>query len=159
MQVPPASSPDSLRRMQRQRRRDTKPEATLRRELHRLGMRYRVDRLVIPGVRRRADIVFVRARVAIFVDGCFWHVCPAHGTWPQANAAWWESKLRANIARDRDTDSRLAAAGWQVVRLWEHDDLPAAAAFIESLVMANNGPPRERGHGDHEETSSVSRSS
>jgi DNA mismatch endonuclease, patch repair protein len=134
MAVPEASSPDALRRMQRQRRRDTKPEMKLRRELHRLGMRYRVDRAIIPGVRRRTDVVFTRARVAVFVDGCFWHGCPTHETRPKANAEWWAAKLNANVCRDRDTDARLNAAGWTVVRVWEHDDVLTAAARIKALV-------------------------
>ena len=120
--------------MQRQARRDTKPEMALRHELHRLGLRYRVDRAVVPGVRRRADVIFTRARLAIFVDGCFWHGCPKHGTRPKANAEWWDSKLQANVARDRDTDARLIAAGWKVVRLWEHEDMRASALKIRSLI-------------------------
>ena len=134
MPVPAASSPDALRRMQRQARRDTKPEIALRRELHRLGLRYRVDRAVIPGVRRRADVVFPRARIAVFVDGCFWHGCPRHGTRPKSNADWWRNKLEANIARDRDTDARLKSAGWRVVRVWEHQAMDLAATRIQSLV-------------------------
>jgi DNA mismatch endonuclease (patch repair protein) len=85
-------------------------------------------------VRRRADVVFTRARIAIFVDGCFWHGCPSHGTRPKANAQWWASKLDANIARDRDTDRRLKASDWQVLRLWEHDDMQKAAADVSRLV-------------------------
>lgn len=107
----------------------------LRRELHRLGLRYRVDRVVIPGVRRRADVIFTRARIAVFVDGCFWHGCPTHGTRPKANAEWWVNKLEGNVARDRDTDRRLRDAGWQMVRIWEHEDMRAAAAAIHSRVV------------------------
>jgi DNA mismatch endonuclease (patch repair protein) len=143
MPVPAASSPNALRRMQRQSRRDTKPEMALRRGLHRLGLRYRVDRAVLPGVRRRADVVFTRARVAVFVDGCFWHGCPTHGTRPKSNAEWWGDKLEANFTRDRDTDTRLAAAGWRVIRLWEHDDMEAAASEIHSLLL--NQPPLSGG--------------
>lgn len=136
MPVPAASSPEALRRMQRQARRDTKPEMALRRELHRLGLRYRVDRAAIPGVRRRADVVFSRTRVAVFVDGCFWHGCPLHGTRPKANAAWWADKLDANRRRDRDTDARLRAAGWTPVRVWEHEEMRMAAAQILGVVTA-----------------------
>ena len=125
------SSPGVSARMSRQGRRDTAPELALRRELHRLGLRYRVDQ-VLPGMpRRRADIVFTAARLAVFVDGCFWHACPDHATQPASNAAWWREKLAANVARDRDTDVRLTAQGWQVLRFWEHADMHAAAALVE----------------------------
>jgi len=121
--------------MRSQRRRDTKPELALRRELHRLGLRYRLDRQVVPGVRRRADVVFVGARVAVFVDGCFWHCCPVHGTRPKANDEWWAAKLERNVMRDRDTDQRLASAAWSVVRLWEHGDMRRAAEHINALLQ------------------------
>ena len=120
--------------MERQGRRDTKPELALRRELHHLGLRYRVDTVPLPGLRRRADVVFPRARVAVYLDGCFWHGCSTHGTQPKANAEWWAAKLDANRRRDADTDARLAAAGWRVVRIWEHDDPVEAAIGISDLV-------------------------
>jgi DNA mismatch endonuclease, patch repair protein len=120
--------------MQRQGRRDTKPELALRRELHRLGLRYRVDHAIIPGVRRRADVVFTRARVAVFVDGCFWHGCPDHGTKPKANAVWWAEKLAANQRRDRETNEKLCTAGWNVIRVWEHDNMRLAAERIRAQV-------------------------
>ena len=96
--------------MERQVRRDTKPELALRGAVWRLGLRYRVDVAPIPG-RRRADLVFTRAKVAVYVDGCFWHSCPSACTVPKANRDWWVAKLQANVARDRDTDARLAAQG------------------------------------------------
>jgi DNA mismatch endonuclease (patch repair protein) len=102
-------------------RRDTPCELALRSAVHRLGLRFRVD-WPLPGTGRRADLAFVRARVAVFVDGCFWHACPVHGTWPKANARWWREKIVSNVRRDRDTDARLSAAGWKVLRFWEHDD-------------------------------------
>jgi DNA mismatch endonuclease, patch repair protein len=136
MPGPAASSPEALRRMQRQARRDTKPEMALRRELHRLGLRYRVDCQVMPGVRRRADIVFTRARIAVFVDGCFWHGCPQHATKPKANAEWWAEKLSTTVARDRDTDARLQTHGWKVLRFWEHEDMRTAAMTIHAVVTA-----------------------
>ena len=135
MPGPAASSIDVLRRMQAQRRRDTVPELALRSQLHRKGLRFRVDRVVLPGIRRRADVVFARARVAVFVDGCFWHACPQHATRPRANADWWAQKLAANERRDRDTDQRLDAAGWRVVRVWEHEDMAAAAEQIRALLV------------------------
>lgn len=85
-------------------------------------------------LRRRADIVFASARVAVFLDGCFWHGCPKHGTWPKANADWWRTKIRRNQQRDTDTDKLLAANGWRVVRVWSHDDPVRAAVRIVALV-------------------------
>jgi DNA mismatch endonuclease (patch repair protein) len=122
-------------RMSRQRRRDTAPELNLRRALHRRGLRYRVD-LPLPGLpRRRADIVFTRARIAIFVDGCFWHSCPDHATRPSHNAEWWSEKLARNVARDRETDERLTSAGWTVMRFWEHADPVEAADAVEAAWL------------------------
>lgn len=131
---PAASSADALRRMRRQRRRDTEPELALRRELHRRGRRFRVDLAPIAGLRRRADLVFPRRRVAVYVDGCFWHQCPEHATRPKSNAQWWRDKLDGNVRRDRDTDARLAAAGWTVVRVWEHESADGAADRVEAAL-------------------------
>ncbi|MET7283829.1 very short patch repair endonuclease [Kribbella sp. NPDC005582] len=114
------TSAQTSARMSRQARRDTKPEVELRRRLHRLGYRYRVNS-PLPGMpRRRADITFGPKRLIVFVDGCFWHGCPEHGTSPRNNAAWWAEKLRKNVDRDRDTDIRLRQSGWTVLRIWEH---------------------------------------
>lgn len=99
----------------------------MRRELHRRGLRYFVDRAPLKGQRRRADLVFPRRKVAVYVDGCFWHSCPVHATKPKNNAEWWAAKLEANVVRDRSTDAALADAGWTVVRVWEHQ-APASAA-------------------------------
>jgi DNA mismatch endonuclease, patch repair protein len=131
--TPPASSADALRRMRSQRQRDTKGELELRSLLHRRGLRFRVHAL-LPGLRRRSDIVFTRARVVVFVDGCFWHGCPEHGTWPKENADWWREKIEANQRRDRDTDARLTGAGWTVIRVWEHEDPTQAADQIVEIV-------------------------
>lgn len=114
--------------------RDTPAELALRRILHSMGLRYRVDVRADPTLRRRADIVFPRVKVAVFVDGCFWHACPDHGSSPKANASWWEEKLRTTVSRDRDTDLRLRAAGWEVIRIWEHEDPVAAAAVVAEAV-------------------------
>jgi DNA mismatch endonuclease (patch repair protein) len=89
-------------------------------------------------------MVFTRARVAVYVDGCFWHRCPVHATTPKANREWWEAKLSANVARDRDTDARLAAAGWATVRVWEHEDPATAAGRIAGAVAARSAPGRSR---------------
>lgn len=131
---PGASSPEVSRRMAVAPRRDTAPELALRRALHAAGLRYRVG-LPVPGQRRRTiDVAFTRARVAVFVDGCFWHGCPEHGTQPQSNSAWWTTKLSANQARDRDTDRLLAEAGWTVLRIWEHEDPAAAVDRVRAVV-------------------------
>ncbi|SFE16071.1 T/G mismatch-specific endonuclease [Actinopolyspora alba] len=120
--------------MSRQKRRDTGPEMQLRRTLHRMGLRYRVN-LPLPGMpRRRADVTFTRARLAIFVDGCFWHRCPRHGTDPANNSSWWARKLNSNVARDRETDERLREAGWNVLRFWEHEDMSEAATRVAALL-------------------------
>lgn len=131
----PATDPATSARMSAQRRRDTKPEIAIRRELHRRGLRYFVDRAPIKGVRRRADLVFPRRKVAVFVDGCFWHSCPQHATFPKNNAQWWTDKLAANVVRDRDTDTRLAEQGWTVIRIWEHEDPLVAAERVQKALL------------------------
>ncbi|MFT0612532.1 very short patch repair endonuclease [Rhodococcus qingshengii] len=131
----PATDPATSARMSAQRRRDTKPEIALRRELHRRGLRYFVDRAPVKGVRRRADLVFPRRKVAVFVDGCFWHSCPQHATFPKNNAQWWTDKLAANVVRDRDTDARLAEQGWTVIRVWEHEDPLVAAECVQKALL------------------------
>jgi DNA mismatch endonuclease (patch repair protein) len=148
--VPAASSEAARRRMVTQRQRDTRPEMELRRRLHAQGLRYRVDIAPLNSSRRRADIVFPSARVAVFVDGCFWHGCPVHGTSPKQNARWWRDKLAANVQRDRSTDDRLRETGWTVVRVWEHEDPTTAAAVVSAAVssglalVANAGADRGR---------------
>jgi DNA mismatch endonuclease, patch repair protein len=132
--APPASSPLVRRRMQNTPTRDTPKEIALRRELHRLGLRYRVDVRPVLTLRRRADIVFARAKVAVFCDGCYWHGCPDHGSWPKANAAWWRAKIQMTRARDIDTTSRLKQAGWLVIRVWEHEPAAEAAKRIAGSI-------------------------
>lgn len=116
------------------RRYGTSAELDLRRALHARGLRFRVDRAVLRDRRRRVDIVFGPARVAVFVDGCFWHGCPEHGTQPASNRPFWRDKIAANQQRDRDTDRRLQGEGWLVVRVWEHDDPEASADRIAEIV-------------------------
>ncbi|WP_172649719.1 very short patch repair endonuclease [Rhodococcus opacus] len=130
----PATDPATSARMRAQRRRDTAPELALRRELHRRGVRYYVDRAPMKGVRRRADLVFPRRKVAVYVDGCFWHSCPQHATFPKNNARWWAEKLAGNVTRDRDTDTRLTDAGWTVVRIWEHENPVVAANRVQEAL-------------------------
>lgn len=122
--------------MQSNKGRDTAPELALRRAVHALGLRYRVSVRPLSSVRRTADLVFTRARVAVFLDGCFWHGCPTHHTVAATNAQFWADKVRGNRARDRDTDSKLLAAGWLSVRIWEHEDPLQAAEQIRDLVHA-----------------------
>jgi DNA mismatch endonuclease (patch repair protein) len=126
--------------MKAARQRDTRPELVVRSELHRRGLRFYVDRPPLPSVRRRADIVFPRRRLAIYIDGCFWHGCPQHGTWPKSNAAWWRAKIEANQARDRDTDRRLREAGWIVVRAWEHESARPVADRVEQALRTRARP-------------------
>jgi DNA mismatch endonuclease (patch repair protein) len=121
--------------MQGNRKRDTRPELALRSELHRRGLRYRVDVRPITSLRCRADLVFRRQKVAVFVDGCFWHGCPEHGTSPKTNASYWSAKIARNMERDQLNDAELSAAGWTVVRVWEHD-LPADAASRIARLLA-----------------------
>lgn len=131
---PTPASPAVRRRMQATPQRNTRPELALRRELHHLGLRYRIHRRPVAHLRREADVVFVRARVAVFIDSCFWHGCPEHASWPAENAAWWRAKIAATRERDRDTNVRLRKEGWTVVRVWEHDDPRHAAREISVLV-------------------------
>lgn len=115
------------------RRRDTAPELALRRALHARGLRFRVVHPVPGNKRRTIDIAFTRRRLAIFLDGCFWHGCPEHAAAPRANAEWWERKIATNRARDRDTDRLLVLAGWKVLRLWEHEPVVQA---VEKVLAA-----------------------
>ncbi|MFE0327945.1 very short patch repair endonuclease [Streptomyces sp. NPDC058960] len=131
---PLTTTPAVSRRMSRQRSRNTEVEVLLRRELHRAGLRYRVHRRPLPGVRREADVVFGPARVAVFVDGCYWHGCPEHATWPKTNADFWRTKITRNQERDRDTDRKLIEAGWMPMRVWEHEDPAVAARKIADVV-------------------------
>ena len=136
-----ASSPAVRRKMQRQRRRDTPIELALRSELFRRGLRYFVHRRPIPGLRREVDIIFPRVRLAVFVDSCWRHACPEHGTVPLSNHAWWMAKLAANQARDSDTTERFEAAGWGVIRIWEHEDIDSAADRIAGVLIARRSSP------------------
>lgn len=120
--------------MRQQRVRDTRPERALRSELHRIGLRFWVQRPVPPAARSRADILFPAARVAVFVNGCFWHGCSEHATWPKANAPFWRSKIEGNIARDARVDELLTEAGWYPIRIWEHEAAPTAAERIRVIV-------------------------
>lgn len=134
MKTPPASSPAARRRMRAARQVDTEPELALRSELHRRGLRYRLHRRIEGVPRVRPDIVFVTPRVVVFVDGCFWHGCPDHGTDPKANREWWKNKIQKNKERDRRHNVALQAEGWKVVRVWEHEDPVKASDKIERAL-------------------------
>lgn len=117
-------------------RQDTAPELALRRALHALGLRYRIQVRVPGNNRRRIDIAFTRAKVAVFVDGCYWHGCPEHGTRPKANREWWDWKIQRNRDRDADTNRLLDEQGWAVIRVWEHEHSVAAAERVRSVAAA-----------------------
>ncbi|MFE7662312.1 very short patch repair endonuclease [Streptomyces celluloflavus] len=122
--------------MSRQASRDTQPELTVRRLLHANGLRYRVH-YPVPGMPRRSmDIAFSKLRIAVFLDGCYWRGCPEHATHPRANAEWWRLKLDRNIARDRETTDHLTAAGWTVLRFWEHESADDIANRIAATVQS-----------------------
>src|SRR3990172_5540023 len=117
---PSPSSVAALKRMKAAKPMDTAPEKALRSELHKKSLRFQIDVRPIKELNRRADIVFRSAKVAVFVDGCFWHGCPMHGTQAKANAKFWRNKIEQNQDRDSDTNNQLKKAGWRVVRVWEH---------------------------------------
>lgn len=118
------------RNLSRVKRRDAKPEIELRRELHRRGLRFRVDYGPAPG---RPDIAFTRAKVAVFLDGCFWHGCPLHGTSPKSNADWWKAKIERNLTRDASVRDQLEQDGWLVLRYWAHDDVDDICDEVEDV--------------------------
>ena len=126
--------------MRSNRGRDTSPELALRRRLHRLGLRYRVNERPIVSLRRTADLVFTRWRLVVFVDGCFWHSCPEHGSLPAARREWWAEKLARTVERDRETNEALENAGWTVLRVWEHEDPDEAALRVVAALEALRGP-------------------
>ncbi|WP_329314277.1 very short patch repair endonuclease [Streptomyces sp. NBC_01262] len=137
-------TPGRSRNMAAIKRRDTQPERAIRSLLHAAGKRYRVDvRLQLEGARPRPDIVFTRARVAVFVDGCFWHCCPEHGRQPSVNGGYWGPKLERNVARDRAADEALRAAGWTVVRVWEHEAPEEAKERIIAVLDATTSASRD----------------
>lgn len=125
--------------MRRVRQRDNVLERNLRSALHCLGLRFRLHRRIIPNRTRTVDIVLPGGRVAVFVDGCFWHSCPKHKTLPKSNRVWWQEKLRANVLRDRESDRILRKLGWEVVRIWQHDDFNEAAKRIFNVVRRRSG--------------------
>jgi DNA mismatch endonuclease (patch repair protein) len=131
---PPATSAAVRKTMQGNRGKDTRPEVALRKQLHRLGFRFRKHVAPGTGLRRRADIVFNQWRVAVFVDGCFWHGCPEHFTLPRQHAGYWAAKIARNRERDLGTDAALSAQGWSVVRIWEHEGAAQSAAIVAAVI-------------------------
>lgn len=131
-----SSSAAASRRMAKVRQKGTAPEIAMRRQLYRIGLRYRVNYEVLKKPRRVADLAFPRLKIAVFVDGCFWHGCPEHASWPKQNAEFWRQKIEANRLRDRDTNGRLRDEGWKVLRFWEHES-PAIAAEAVAGVVAS----------------------
>jgi DNA mismatch endonuclease (patch repair protein) len=124
------------------RRTGTRPEVRLRSALHRYGLRFRKDYAlrVDDGRVIKPDIVFTRARLAVFVDGCFWHACPQHGTTPRSNTDYWGPKLARNVARDRTNELRLQAEGWSVLRVWEHTPVEEAVSIVVQTLEATQPP-------------------
>lgn len=139
--APPATDPKTKRRMRRQKKESTKPEVLLRRELHARGLRYRVNANPIVGLRRRADIVFPGAKVAVFVHGCFWHGCPKHARDTKSNTKWWADKIAANKRRDAQTSRALRRHGWLPVQVWEHESPDAAASRVAGIVTSRIDTP------------------
>ncbi|MEU6231462.1 very short patch repair endonuclease [Kitasatospora sp. NPDC047058] len=143
--VPPegswASSAANRRNMQAIRSRDTKPELRIRQLVHAGGLRYRVAARPLPRLRRTADLVFRPAKVAVFVDGCYWHGCPEHYVSPKTNPGYWSEKVTRNVERDRDTDAQLEAAGWTVLRFWEHESPEGCALQISTVVKERRRGP------------------
>lgn len=131
-----ASSAARRRNMQAIRSRDTTPERLVRRLVHAQGLRYRVAARPLSDLRRTADMVFRPAKVAVFIDGCYWHGCPEHYVSPKTNPGYWSDKVARNIARDRDTNERLQAAGWLVLRFWEHDPAEECSEAIRQAVIS-----------------------
>lgn len=128
-----ASSPATRKSMLGNKGRDTKPEVAVRKLLHAAGLRYRVSAKPEPDLRRTADILFTRKRIAIFIDGCYWHGCPEHGTTARTNADYWDAKITRNRERDAETDRLLVGAGWTVVRAWEH---AAPRDVVDKIIAA-----------------------
>jgi DNA mismatch endonuclease, patch repair protein len=131
-----ASSPRTRAVMRGNRSRDTRPELALRSVVHAMGLRYRVAARPLPNWRRTADMVFSRAQVAVFVDGCFWHGCPEHYVPSASNVGYWEDKVARNKERDRETDAFLREAHWIVIRCWAHEDMGEVAQTVADAVRA-----------------------
>jgi DNA mismatch endonuclease (patch repair protein) len=136
------SSSDVSRRMAKVRQTGTDAELALRQEMYRIGLRYRIDYEVLRKPRRIADVAFPGRKIAVFVDGCFWHGCPEHATWPKQNAEFWRQKIEANRQRDADTNARLQALDWTALRFWSHESPVKAAKTVACVVAEADTKPR-----------------
>lgn len=134
--APAASSPSARRVMQANRSQDTRPEKAIRSALHRRGLRFRKHAAPLSGLRCRADLVFPTEQIAVFIDGCFWHGCPDHSTQPRTNRKYWTAKIERNMQRDQLNDETLRLAGWESLRIWEHERPIDAVERIERVVKA-----------------------
>jgi DNA mismatch endonuclease (patch repair protein) len=134
--APVASSPATRRVMQTVRRRDTQPEMALRSALHEAGLRFRKDFKPEPDLKCKADIVFPKKKVCIFVDGCFWNRCRQHFVLPKANSAWWKEKIQSTVDRDLNQTRLLRSRGWRVHRVWEHEIVGRRLDQVVALVLA-----------------------
>ncbi|MDI2130877.1 very short patch repair endonuclease [Yinghuangia seranimata] len=141
-----ASSEGNRRSMLANRGRDTKPEKAIRSLVHAAGLRYRVSARPVAAVRRSADLVFGPTKVAVFVDGCFWHKCPEHFTVPRRNNEFWMNKIDGNVRRDRETDRLLEAEGWAVLRFWEHEAPEDCSGVIVETVRGRRNAARTPGN-------------
>lgn len=122
--------------MQSNRPRDTALETAVRSALHRRGLRFRKHVRPIRGLACTVDVAFPRERLAVFIDGCYWHLCPEHASYPKANAAWWRTKLEGNRDRDRRNEAALAEGGWTVLRVWEHEELATVVMRVTRALEA-----------------------
>ncbi|MGJ0384585.1 very short patch repair endonuclease [Paenarthrobacter nicotinovorans] len=129
-----ASSPQIRKVMQNNKSRDTRPELAVRRAAHALGLRYRVSTRPLPDLPRTADMVFSKLRIAVFIDGCYWHKCPVHYRPSRTNETFWRTKIDRNVERDAETTTTLTEAGWKVLRFWSHEDPSAVAHVIQDVV-------------------------
>jgi len=136
--------------MAKVRQTGTGPELALRREIYRIGLRYRISYEVLKNPRRVADVAFPGRKIAVFVDGCFWHGCPEHATWPKRNAEFWRRKIEANRQRDADTNAQLQANGWTPLRFWSHESPTEAAEAVARVVAKADTKPRASLLGAHE---------
>jgi len=128
--MPVALNEKVSEQMSRMPRKDSKPELALRRELYKLGLRYRIHVKKLPGT---PDIVFQKAKMVVFVDGCFWHSCHRHGKTPKSNHEWWRKKFEENMKRDKRNDFELESMGWLPIHIWEHEDPIESAHTIREV--------------------------
>jgi DNA mismatch endonuclease, patch repair protein len=145
-----SSSAGNRRSMLGNRNRDTSPELALRKLVHAAGFRYRVAAKPLPKMRRTADMVFRPVKVAVFIDGCYWHGCSEHFVLPKTNTEYWRTKIERNMERDGDTDAQLRAAGWTVLRFWEHEQADLCASVVCSTVAARRGTSTASEAGSHD---------